>query len=842
MAGSPIRISHFGGLVTAEDENLLAERKGPLATAYAQNADGARSGGITRRAGCSSWMNAPLTSQASIAAALTRIGRVSLGGVGYTIAHATDKLWGKADSGTHVPAVTAQAESLIHTGGTLVTDSRFAGGKALMVSGTSEMTVTVPACNALTARIDTDFGGKVQVKCAGSDQDTYADRAAPTFTPTGVTPATSGATHVLSVKPCARNAQAGMLTATAGQSVYATRAVAGGPIAADIFLPAPPVGQQSKVLVEAVGANWSASITAVLTAHQAGYLDVVFAYENLGPGPPSYGMGGISNSRPGWFRFSLGDVARVGAVDDASGVCSYLGFAQPPNTVTAPIALRVHLRNLVGSNTKHVWVDSVTAAGVSDDILGTAAALPTNWTCTPSGSFVVNGSTYETFVNAYIDTVTYSTDVSSDWTALADTAGPVSWAVFGDKLYFADADTALKKWPGTGAAASATAGQPGSVLVEAKERLFQFAPSDDPGFGCYSDVYESGDPANMGTNTWPPWAKGSGRAVLAAIAFRDSVLAFAADAVFEMDISGDPTTAWHGAGLSPTASKSPNGLIAPNAVATGANAVYWLSSVGVRALGVVPGLASTEGGPDIDVSEDIASTLALAAATPLAADACMEWHRGCLWLAVSLPTDDEAADLGGNPLRVLKPTTHATTDSGKVDAVFIFQPGDALAADAQRRSPRWYGPFVYLDAAGETLDIRSLYTSAQDDYALLAGAADGRIYRLDTGTSDCGNPIPMTWRIPPVSPGGPGSRTHFRRGHLAAAMPVAQELVVRSETELASTPPATLAFAVEEAETLAQFEISLPGSSLATWLYSAGTADAPATISTVEYDFDPPRR
>jgi hypothetical protein len=394
-----------------------------------------------------------------------------------------------------------------------------------------------------------------------------------------------------------------------------------------------------------------------------------------------------------------------------------------------------------------------------------------------------------------IDALDYSCEAGFTryGTKLSATANYTGLATLNDKLYYGTAYDNVRSFTGaTTAAISASGSSKAAFMTHIKRRLFAGGIATDQALMNYTDL-------DKGYN----WS-GGGAARLAGLdsggectgiaVLNNKLLWFGESRFYGLDTSGIESN-WSAFQLA-----DDHGCIAPRSLAVGPSAVYFLSADGVRAYGTVPNIFNADGSDSLPMSLNLRPTFDSYTDTEKRA-AVGAVHNGRYYLA-----------LGKSYLYVCD-----------------------LVKRTDNKQPVWT-KYNYRGLA----QITCMCVTRGDEAGLYCGTADGKIYRLDHGSTDNGNTIGWSYKMAPMAPGGFQSIKHFRTAHLALDAAESQALdVIPSTDDVSGTPVIVNVTGKTDSQPI-RVPLSSRGRYQQLWL-AGDIANQPITLSSVALTFVPPR-
>lgn len=395
-----------------------------------------------------------------------------------------------------------------------------------------------------------------------------------------------------------------------------------------------------------------------------------------------------------------------------------------------------------------------------------------------------------------IDTVEYRADAG--WTRIAGvsaSADRLACTSMNGKLYFGTRYDALRTWNGATVATITASGTAPAAdfLMQKQSRIFAAGKHTDRGILEYTAV-------DSGTN-WTgggalrPIGVNSGQNCMGLAKWNDAMFFFTENRTRVIAIEGDEVN-WVNKELSDKV-----GCIAPDSIASGPNAIMFLSNSGIRAYGLIQGVNDSDGSGFLLLSEIISGTLRRIT------ESAIHKAQGAFFdnkYFLSLPLDGSTVN--------------------NYTLVYRFP-------EAGQR-----GAWMLYDYG-----FRCLYVTRGDEEGLYGGGYDGNVYRLEYGATDAGNPIRMRYRIPPVTDktGYSVSKT-WRRMHLTAESDALQTVTITPYTDFVSGQPVTVDVTDMTDTQPIRKPMSARGRSIGADIVSSGS-EQNLTISEVSFTYVPGR-
>lgn len=361
------------------------------------------------------------------------------------------------------------------------------------------------------------------------------------------------------------------------------------------------------------------------------------------------------------------------------------------------------------------------------------------WTSTTGGSttadaIVGTAGNYDSTVLSLIDTVEYGAATTPTKIATVANTRP-AFTTLNGKVYFSTATNAIRSWTGATVATITASGTAPSAafITEHKRRIFAAGKSTDKSLLEYTATDSGNDWTNGGALRVT--GKDAGGDCTGLITWSDLVWYFGNSRIHAIDTTGNAAN-WTNKAIN-----TKFGCTAPATLTRSPNGLIFLSNGSVRAYGTIPGVNSSDGSGLLNLSKNIKGTMDRVNWSASVTEACGAFYRDRYY--ISLPLDG------------------ATVNNYTL--VYRFATED---------SPESWTLYDY--------GFATLYTPRGDEDALYGGGYDGRVYRLEYGSTDNGTPIALRYTIPPLTADKQGISTvkHFRRLHVAAEASSPQTLTV----------------------------------------------------------------
>ena len=725
MAESSVTLSDFsGGLVTSIEPSRLKAHQSPDLL----NVDVLDSHAIRMRNGYHRVNATPFS--AMPVKSLHRY--YSPGGGKYWVALAGTTVYSSQDSVLTTHGF-AQSEELAHTGGTTYTLASHSGGSSLMLTGTQNLSMSVPYSTSIKARVFGPYSYKV-------DNGSWIAGTAQTLSISGL----SATSHTLQFTPAARNSTGiRVFSGATGNSAEVERdlpTMTGGTYYLDVEWYDYHDGHAGDISIGLTD-NTSYLYAGVYWSQNTGrYL--CKATGAGGAGVTDYTSSSILRSaawhtarfeitydpsrwadHPYWARLvSIDDVAQ-------SSMSSYAFDTKPHFRASA------YSRNSAGIYT---WIDGLFLDGAlfSD---GGSSEYSASWTMTHTGtgtaSVLARGSTPS--AKFYADTVEYS--ASPAWNRIAGvsaSAESLAGTSFNSRFYFATPYNAMRKYNGTAASAlTATAPAAGFVTVK-QRRLFTGGKASDPSLVEYTNIDTDSFVAS-GAGALKPAGKDTGNDCTGMIVWNDVIWWLTYSRLHALKVQGDATS-WANDAVTSELSQQ-FGCIAPKSLVTAPNAIIFLSEGAVRAYGQIPTIGG-DGTGFIELSQNIRPDIEAINQSYV--------HKVC-------------AAFYGNRYYLSVPTGTSTVN----DTTYVYRMADGKVPGSWTK---WdYG-------------VSCFCVPRADDGGLYGGSTtDGTLFRIDDGGNDDGEAISMLYVTPPISTQkGYAVTNHFRRAHIGARSGATNTLTV----------------------------------------------------------------
>ena len=417
----------------------------------------------------------------------------------------------------------------------------------------------------------------------------------------------------------------------------------------------------------------------------------------------------------------------------------------------------------------------------------------TGWTGggTAPDNDAIDTTTAETTTYGFVDLVTYQAQGS--WTrraAVSATASDFSFAVMDGKAWFGSDYDRIRSFDGASVAASSGYPRAGFLAIK-QNRLFAAGRYDDKTLVEYTAIDKPTDWSNGGAIRLT--ASSSGGDVTGLKVWNDTLFYAGHSIMRALDVRGGEANWWN------REVSNAIGCVAPRSFVTIPNGVVFLSADGVKAYGQIPGIFDQDGSGFLNLSEDIRPTLQRIT-TGRHEQAAGAYYQGRYYLSV--------------------PLDGSTTNSHTL--VYRFADNEAPSS--------WTLYDWGVSCFGE--GVRG------DENALYGGdPSTGHIYRLEYGGNDNGDPIVMTYTVPPLRDDGYHTIKHFRRMYLTAQADAQQDLTIDFSND--DAPGATRTVSVDQSTDARPIRIPINarGRSLS-MTFSTSGSEQDISISEVSLHFD----
>lgn len=426
----------------------------------------------------------------------------------------------------------------------------------------------------------------------------------------------------------------------------------------------------------------------------------------------------------------------------------------------------------------------------------TAWAVPSGFSMS-SDTDAVSNTYYTSGIDVYIDTLTYQ--ATPAWTriaAVSATADRLACATYNDRLFFSTRYDAMRYYTAAGTLGTITASgtAPAAEFITTKQqRLFAAGKQVDRGLLEYTAVDSPQNWTDGGA--LKPWAKDSGADITGVAKWNDALFIFAQNRTRALQIEGDETS-WLNRELSDSI-----GCIAPDTVEVTPNSVIFLAPSGVRAYGLISGVTDTDGSGFLNVSESIQPTIKRINQSYVQKAQAVYYDNKYF---LSVPLDDSTEN----------------------NVTLVYR----LPEDGQA------GSWTKYDYG-----FRTLCVTRGDEAALYAGGYDGKLYRLEYGTTDNGSPIAWHWRTPPLTDKqGYAFVRHFRRCHVGVKADSLMPLTITPYTDDVDGQSTTVNVDASTDAKPVRFPLNARGRSLGVDFSSAGSEQS-VTVSELTLTYVPGR-
>lgn len=768
--------SFDGGLVTSVDESLLAPNMSPALC----NVDFALTGAITRRKG---YVAEPISGLgAGDVRGMTRLYKTDgtnfwMVAIGGTV-YSTQVVSG----GSHPSGDKEYITSGVTGTSTQRYLSSYSGGSAVYAE--QAITATLPYCNKatlyfgsrVTASLVVDTAATVSLTATSYHVVTGLAATEHSFTLIPATMAASTAAHLETATPSTSNWSRTALFMTATSMPDPCYQMQ-----VDFYDDATTV--QSEVYAHlgkwSIGALPSVSATYYALTHDDGW--------------------SVATSVPrstGWH--TVANIIGAPYIDGAN-VAPTGRYSRSKNITYAALVVRAYANH----SRRSAYFDRMIVGDELFDAFEGADISATNWRkgyAGGTGVCSISATHYSTGIYPLtLDHAIYSTTASLTATALTLSASSdiVAMATIKDTVAISTAYNDVIYYDGVTATAIPT-GPSAGFLVEHKDRLFASGGHDDP-----SLLEVTGLSASASTWDWSstngfadhPASKDAGAKCTGLAVFDNRVFWFAPSQVHSYNTSGTTTSWIH------TVHSQTIGCIAPRSIAVGPRDVFFLSAQGVMSYGVISGVNTSDGAGFSLLSREINATL-MGYTESERIDAVGAFYENKYWLAIG---------------------------------------GDVYVMDFGKRTKAGQPPWSKYEFGGPLSSggITTLYVSRGDEIGLFAGS-DGAVYRLETGDTDGGDPISISYSTPPIAIGGFPSVKHFRRVYLRADSDTTQALTVTPESDDVACDAVNVDINATTAIHPLRIPLNARGRSLKLTFSSDGT-NQPISISSVGITYVPPR-